>query len=102
MFVGDAQIEPGMRERGILPLRFQQFRNSGLGLSGAKQSESVIDTLTNGIRREFERTAQDVNGLLVSIGVFVKRFAEIAIFPEFFSRGFRFSRECGCGKEQDR
>ena len=71
-----------MRDRGILLLRAQQLCDTVGRFAGTDQSEPVIDSLARRRRRQVERFLEFVHRLLMRGGVFVERFAEIAMVPE--------------------
>src|SRR6516162_2274135 len=71
-----------MRDRGILLLRTLQFRDAGLGFTGAQESKAVIDAFTGRIRREVQGLLELVYGLGLSGGVLVESLAQVSEVPE--------------------
>ncbi len=80
VFVIDPEIEPGMRQRGILALNvFEQLDRLLFVPTSAQQGECVVQLLPRGIRGDSERLLEFGYGPLLRGGIFVKRFAEVAM-----------------------
>jgi hypothetical protein len=82
-----------------LLLDAQQFGYGGVGLSGAQQGEAVIDAVARRIGPHFQSVVQFCHGLHVGVGIFVKGFAEVSVFPKtIVRRGLITGLRIGSGR----
>src|SRR5579875_2198541 len=82
VFVDNAQIEPGMRNGGVLLLCFEQLRTPLLCLTSAKEREAIVHAINGGIGSEIKRLLLFFRSLDVRVGIFIKGFAKVSMFPE--------------------
>src|SRR5205085_2510971 len=78
---GDPEIKPGVRDFGILLLRFFELSNGLFGFASAQEGQAVIYALARGIGHELEGLPELLDSVLLSGRIFVKSFAEIAVMP---------------------
>ncbi len=89
ILVDDAEIEPGVRNSGVLLLRLQELRAALLRLPRAQERQTVVDAIHHRIRRKLERGLFLIGSLNVRVRVFVERFAQVSVFPKLLIGGWR-------------
>src|SRR5262249_30813300 len=82
LLVGDAEVEPGMRNLRVLALRALELRNPLFRSTRFQQRQAVVDPLARRLRREIERLLEFVNGELLRRWILVEGLAEITMMPE--------------------
>ena len=80
--VSDAQVEPGVRQLGVLLLHLLQLRHAILHVAGAQQRQTVVQTLASRIRRQGQRLPELFHGLLRHGGVLIEGLSQIAVLPQ--------------------
>ena len=84
---GDAEIEPGVRNRRILLLGFLEFDDSGLDFVGLHQREAVVEPFAEGVGRQLESLLELTDRLVLLGRILVVRLTEVAVMPEFLGIG---------------